>query len=90
MHIILFIFLSADLANVGPYILMLAGYPTFISGAIIRFRPLIIGGLCFWVLSVISHFAGPSIAPLAVPLAMLIGYLIPGYLLKKKTDNDTL
>jgi hypothetical protein len=86
--IILFVFLSSNLGSVGPYILLLAGYPTFISGVIIKFRPLLIGGVCFWALSVIAHFAGPSIAPLAVPVAMVAGYLIPGYLLKKRVDHD--
>lgn len=86
--VILFVFLSSNLGNVGPYILLMAGYPTFVSGVIIKFRPLVIGGLCFWILAVVAHFASPSIAPLAVPVAMLAGYLIPGYLLKKRVDNE--
>jgi len=84
---ILFVFLSKNMGDVGPFILLLAGYPTFISGIVVKFRPLIIGGLCFWVLSLAAHFAGPSISPLAVPVAMLAGYLIPGYLLKKRVDH---
>ena len=86
--IVLFIVVSDDMGSVGPYILTLAGIPTFISGVIIKFRPLIIGAIAFWILAIAAHFAGPSIAPLAVPVAMLIGYLIPGYLLKRKTNHD--
>jgi Gpi18-like mannosyltransferase len=44
----------------------------------------------FWILSLVAYFAGPSIAPLAVPVAMLTGYLIPGYLLKRKNGYDTI
>jgi hypothetical protein len=33
-------------------------------------------------------FAGPSVAPLGMPLAVLTGYLIPGYLLKNKGKHD--
>lgn len=87
---ILFIFLSDQLWNVSPFILLLAGYPTFISGIIIKFRPLMIGGITIWILSIVSHFAGPSVAPLAVPVAVLTGYLIPGYMLKKKVNHDSL
>jgi hypothetical protein len=88
--VILFILLSKNISNIGPFILLLAGYPTFISGIVIKFRPLIIGGISFWIMALIAHFAGPSIAPLVVPVAVLAGYLIPGYMLKPKLDHDTL
>ncbi len=88
--IVLFIIISYRMESVAPYILTLAGMPTFISGFIIRFRPLILGGLSFWLLALLAYFAGPSVSPLAVPVAMLTGYLIPGYLLKRKVDNETV
>jgi hypothetical protein len=86
--IVLFIVHSKRLDTVGPYILLLAGFPTFISGFIIKFRPLIVGGICFWVMAIIVTFTGPSVAPLGMPLAVLTGYLIPGYMLKNKVNHD--
>jgi hypothetical protein len=86
--IVLFIIVSKHMETVPPFILILAAMPTFISGFIIKFKPLIFGGMTFWILALIAHFAGPSVAPLAVPVAMLTGYLIPGYLLRKKVDHD--
>jgi hypothetical protein len=86
--IVLFIVHSNNLGSVAPYILLLAGIPTFVSGFIIRFKPLVYGGLSFWVISLLIHFAGPSLAPLGTPIAMLTGYLIPGYMLKNKVDHD--
>jgi hypothetical protein len=88
--IVLFILLSEDMGSVAPFILTLAAVPTFISGFIIKFKPLIIGGITFWIFALVAHFGGHEIAPLAVPVAMLTGYLIPGYLLKRKVDHDTL
>jgi hypothetical protein len=88
--IILFILLSEDMESVAPFILTLAAVPTFISGFIIKFKPLIIGAITFWIFALVAHFGGHEIAPLAVPVAMLTGYLIPGYLLKRKVDHDTL
>jgi hypothetical protein len=88
--IVLFIIVSKDMGSVPPFILTLAAVPTFISGFIIRFRPLIIGAITFWIFALIAHFGGFDIAHLAVPVAMLTGYLIPGYLLKRKVDHDTL
>lgn len=86
--LVLFIIHSKSMDSIEAYILMLVGLPTFISGIIIKFRPLILGGLCFWILALIVHFGGPVIGPLGVPLAMIIGYLIPGYMLKYKMDHD--
>jgi hypothetical protein len=88
--IVLFIIISDKIESVAPYILMLAAIPTFISGFIVRFNPLILGGISFWVFALIAYFAGPSLSQLAVPAAMLTGYLIPGYMLKSKGNHDTI
>ncbi len=37
-------------------IIVLTGLPTFLTGQLIRFRPLILGGILFWVLGAISYF----------------------------------
>ena len=87
---VLFIVQSRRMEIIAPYILLLAGFPTFVSGFIIKFRPLIIGGVCFWVIALAVSFAGPSLAPLGMPVAVITGYLIPGYMLKTRVDHDTL
>jgi hypothetical protein len=86
--IVLFIVQSKNLGMVSPYILLLAGFPTFVSGFIIKFKPLIAGGICFWVIALIIHFSGPSFSSLGTAVAVLTGYLIPGYILKNRVDHD--
>lgn len=86
----LYIIMAKNLQHVAPLILLLAGLPTFISGFIIKFKPLVLGGIIFWLFALIAHFAGPAVAPLATALAMLTGYLIPGYILKRKATHDTI
>jgi hypothetical protein len=88
--IVLFIVQSDRMENVTPYILLLAGFPTFLSGFIVKFKPLIVGGICFWVIAILVHFAGPSLALLGTPVAMFTGYLIPGYMLRNKVNYDTV
>jgi hypothetical protein len=88
--VVLFIITSDRMESVAPYILTLAGIPTFISGFIIKFKPLILGSITFWIFALIAYFAGPSAGQLFVPAAMLTGYLIPGYMLKNRVDNDTI
>jgi hypothetical protein len=88
--IVLFIVQSDRMENITPYILLLAGFPTFLSGFIVKFKPLIAGGICFWVIAILVHFAGPSLALLGTPVAMITGYLIPGYMLRNKVNHETV
>ncbi len=89
--ILMFVFFSSEdwTIKIAPLILMLAGFTTFISGVIIKFRPLVIGGISIWIFSLTGIFAGDMIVSLTVPAAMLTGYIIPGYMLKKNgKQND--
>ena len=88
--LILSVILWKRMESFAPFILTIAAMPTFISGIILRFKPLIIGALTFWIFALIAHFGGNEVSALAVPAAMLTGYLIPGYLLKKKDDHDAV
>ncbi|MBK9392113.1 MAG: hypothetical protein IPN68_18705 [Bacteroidetes bacterium] len=86
--IVLFIVRSSEMQNFALYMLILAGFPTFMSGIILRFKPLIAGGICFWIIALIVNFSGPVLSPLGMPVAVMFGYLIPGYILKNKIDHD--
>lgn len=87
---ILFGFFVSKLADdhyytfINPVFLALYGMPTFLSGIILRFRPLIIGGVSCWVLSVIATFISPQYHLLLLPVAMIVAWIIPGYMLRKK------
>lgn len=88
--IVLSVIMWGKMETIAPLFLTLAAIPLFISGFIIKFRPLIIGAVTFWIFALVAHFGGHEVAPLAVPAAMLTGYLIPGYLLKRKNGHDTV
>ena len=64
------------------YTILLGGIGTLASGLVLRFRPLVIGGVLFFLLSVASIYVTNAYAPLLQGLAVLAGYLVPGYLLK--------
>jgi len=68
---------------------MLAGIPTFLSGIIARFSPLMVGGIAFWVCAVAAYFF-PGAGMFIAAAAVLTGYIIPGYMLKRKVDHDSL
>jgi hypothetical protein len=67
-------------------IMVLTGLPTFVSGQLMRFRPLIFGGILFWILGTISFFVDVQVMALLYIAAMLFGYIVPGYLLKRQED----
>jgi hypothetical protein len=75
---------------IPPFILLAAGFPTFVSGFIIKFKPLIFGGISLWIIAIIAYFAGDNIAAFAVPAGMITGYLIPGYLIRRKNGHDAV
>jgi len=88
--IILFILHGKSMDDVSKYILMLIGLPVFLSGFILRFRPLTYGGFAFWICAITAHFGGPLVAGLSMPVAIVLGYLIPGYLLKRRNSHDAV
>jgi hypothetical protein len=87
---VLFFIVKDSIELYAPLILTLASLPVLFSGCILKFRPLIIGSASFLVFALVARFAGPDISSLAVPAAMLTGYLIPGYMLKRKNGHDSV
>ena len=70
--------------QLNPVILSISAIPTIVSGVILNFRPLILGGLAFWISGVICFLVPMEIQPLIGAVAICCGYLIPGYLLKSQ------
>lgn len=68
-------------------IIVLTGLPTFVTGQLMRFRPLILGGVLFWVLGAVSYFTPISVNVWLFIAAIFFGYLVPGYLLKRQEDG---
>lgn len=69
---------------INPMLLVLYGMPTFLSGIILKFKSLIIGGICCWMLSILSVFIPGDYQLLLTAAAIIAGWIIPGYLLKQK------
>ena len=72
-----------------PAILLFTGYATFMSGAILKFKPLIAGGILFWLFAILSFILDNEYILLVNGISVLTGYLIPGYMLKYKIKDVT-
>jgi hypothetical protein len=85
----LIIFFSVKLQIIPvPFILAVTASATFISGMLIKFRPIILGGIVFALASVISVFFGGMGQTLVVAVSLILGYLIPGYMLRNIKDEE--
>jgi hypothetical protein len=81
---LLIFFTSAAGTSSMPFILFLTGLATFISGGAIKYKPLIFGGVSFWAFGAVSFFL-PVQGQIAMQaVSMIVGYLIPGYMLLKQ------
>ncbi|HEU0064627.1 MAG TPA: hypothetical protein VFQ58_06335, partial [Flavisolibacter sp.] len=67
-----------------PYFIMIYGLGTFVSGRIIRFKPLVIGGILNWILACASTFFIFDYQLLFAAVALLTSYIIPGHLLLRQ------
>ena len=71
-----------------PFFILFYGLGTFISGKLIRFTPLIIGGIINWILAAVSvHFPYDDQMLFAAG-ALLTSYIIPGHLLRMRYQKE--
>ncbi len=73
--------------ELNPLILIITSLPTLVSGAILRFRPLMLGGFAFWALGIVCFIVPREFQPLIGAAAITLGYLVPGYLLKNVKED---
>jgi hypothetical protein len=71
-----------------PFIIIMYAIWGFISGGALRFKPLIWGGIINWVIAITCFFVTFQYQLLLLALAVLLGYIIPGHILKSKYKND--
>jgi hypothetical protein len=71
-----------------PFILVLVGFATFMSGVLLRFTPLYLGAAVMWAGASWCIFLTPSQHLLVQAGAAMLGYLIPGYLLNAQSRRS--
>lgn len=69
-----------------PIMLLIAGIATTTTGLLIKFKPVIIGGIVFFMFSIVTTFVLNEYIALIVSAAIVCGYLIPGYFLKSAKE----
>jgi uncharacterized membrane protein HdeD (DUF308 family) len=86
--LILFIIgMGLNRINPGPYIMLITGLPTFLTGYILEFKPLQVGGVLFWLAGLLSLIFPTEFGSLIFGVVMLGGYLVPGIIMRQMKEN---
>jgi hypothetical protein len=87
---IILVFMGRLELNTYPLVMVAYGVPTFISGGVLKFKPLVIGALASVVIGIVSFNFTFDVQLLLLCASILAAYIIPGHLLRiqyLKTKN---
>lgn len=79
-----FILSKAGYEHAFPFYILLYGIGTYVSGRLLSFKPMAIGGAACLVLAVVTAYLIYELQILAAALAILISYIIPGHMLRRR------
>lgn len=90
-----FIVLAFIFSKIGwqysfPFYILIYGIGTSVSGAFLKFKPMIWGGAVCFFLSALAPYMRYDIQMLITALAILVSYIIPGYLLRSRYKKSVL
>lgn len=87
-YIIVIVFIKEFNYKIAPVIFLLAGNATFLTGIVIKFKPLILGGIVFWIGVLCLYLIPGDYTEFVSPLIIIFGYLVPGYMLKSYSKKN--
>jgi hypothetical protein len=73
--------------QINPVILLVSACPALVSGIVTKYRPLVVGGILFWVFGVICFLVTGPWQNVVGATAVICGHLIPGLMLWKKNNH---
>jgi hypothetical protein len=71
-----------------PFTMIMYGMGIFISGGVINYRPLIIGGLISWIAAVVAYFQPYNVQLLLTTATVIVSYIIPGHMLRTESKKQ--
>jgi hypothetical protein len=75
---------------INPAFLVLYGMPTFLSGIILKFRPLIIGAITCWILAIFAGLVTPEYHMLFLAAGVVIAWIVPGYIMRSRFKKQQI
>ena len=87
LFISIFITLNFEPLLCYPIVLLFYGLGTFTTGVVVRFRPLVIGGVACWILAIGCAFVQFNVQLLTLAAGVMISYIVPGHLLQQRSKS---
>jgi hypothetical protein len=56
----------------------------------LKFRPLVVGGICCWLLSICAAISTSEFHLLFLAAGVIIAWIIPGYMMRSKFKKQQL
>ncbi|MDP4148414.1 MAG: hypothetical protein Q8927_20515 [Bacteroidota bacterium] len=75
---------QGDWQDCYTFFILLYSLGCFVTGRILKFSPLVWGAAAGWLLAIVTTYATYDYNILVMALAILVSYIIPGYLLRKE------
>ena len=70
-------------------IMITTGFACFVAGVFLQFNPLKFGAAAFWIGALLYHLMpGPQTQLLLFALAIVCGYLVPGFILRNRYKSQ--
>ena len=82
--LVVLVFMSELDYHTTPVILLFSAVGTYVTGEVLNFRPLVFGGVTLAFMSILAFMVPTAYQFLIAGIAMCLGYLIPGVLLKRE------
>ncbi|PWT78983.1 MAG: hypothetical protein C5B59_00630 [Bacteroidetes bacterium] len=79
-----FIFARFGWKNCFSFYMGLYAIGSFVTGRALKFSPLVWGAIGSWLLAIVATFTPFDVNILLCALAIIVSYIIPGYLLKSR------
>jgi hypothetical protein len=73
-----------------PAVMIIYGIGLHISGRTFKFAPLIIGSIVCWLCGAMACYVSFDYQLILLCISVLIGYIIPGYILKRQYKHETV
>ena len=74
--------------NCYPLVMLMYGIWLFVSGGVMRFKPLIAGGILNWGLAIGAFYVTFQYQLIMISAAVLFGYIIPGHMLNSESKKS--
>jgi hypothetical protein len=85
VSLMIIMFFAIQLQNYSlilPLTMVMYGLGIFISGGVISYKPLIIGGIISWLAALVAFFQPYNVQLLLMMATVIVSYIIPGHMLR--------